>query len=272
MNKTNIQLICSDIDGTLLDKNRQLSKKTIAVLTQLGKNYPLLLISSRMPKSLRLLQNEINIINHPLIAYNGSLILDGDKTLLSQEIPFNVLEKLAAYVKGTSIHLSLYHNDEWLVPENDYWAKREENNTRVKPIVQDLYITLNDWQMRGISAHKVMCMGDADEIEQLYQTINKQHAHQINAYRSKDTYIELSHIEQDKASALSFLLEENYPSLTMKNCIAFGDNYNDTTLLQQVGAGIAVANAKKEVLECADGITQKNTEDGVANYLEKVFY
>ena len=55
----------------------------------------------------------------------------------------------------------------------------------------------------------------------------------------------------------------------MKNCIAFGDNYNDTTLLQQVSVGIAVANAKK-VLECADGIT-KNTEDGVANYLEKVF-
>lgn len=272
MNKTDIQLICSDIDGTLLDKNRQLSKKTIAVLTQLGENYPLVLISSRMPKSLRLVQNEINITNHPLIAYNGSLILDGDKTLLSQEIPFNVLEKLANYVEDTTIHLSLYHNDEWVVPENDYWAKREENNTRVKPVVQDLYITLNDWQMRGISAHKVMCMGDADEIEQLYQTINKQHAHQINAYRSKDTYIELSHIEQDKASSLSFLLDENYPSFTMKNCIAFGDNYNDTTLLQQVGVGIAVANAKKEVLECADGITQKNTEDGVANYLEKVFY
>ena len=147
-----------------------MSKKTIAVLTQLGENYPLVLISSRMPKSLRLLQNEINITNHPLIAYNGSLILDGDKTLLSQEIPFNVLEKLANYVEDTTIHLS-HHNDEWVVPENDYWAKREENNTRVKPVVQDLYITLNNWQMRGISAHKVMCMGDADEIEQLYQTI-----------------------------------------------------------------------------------------------------
>ena len=56
----------------------------------------------------------------------------------------------------------------------------------------------------------------------------------------------------------------------MEHCIAFGDNYNDSTLLEQAGIGVAVANAKREVLELADVITEKNTEDGVANYLEKI--
>ena len=55
----------------------------------------------------------------------------------------------------------------------------------------------------------------------------------------------------------------------MEQCIAFGDNYNDSTLLEQVGIGVAVANAKPKVLKIADVVTEKNTEDGVANYLEK---
>ena len=74
MSNPSIQLICSDIDGTLLDKDRELSKKTSAVFQQLSTKFPIVLISSRMPKSLRLLQQALGIENHPQIAYNGSLV------------------------------------------------------------------------------------------------------------------------------------------------------------------------------------------------------
>ena len=115
-----------------------------------------------------------------------------------------------------------------------------------------------------------MCMGDAKEIELLYNRLKEFHAHEINAYRSKDTYIEISHIRQDKASALAFLLNKKYPSLSMQNVIAFGDNYNDKTLLEQVGIGVAVANAKPEIIAIADSVSFANTEDGVAHYLAKL--
>ena len=69
---------------------------------------------------------------------------------------------------------------------------------------------------------------------------------------------------------MEHLLTKKYPEIEMEHCIAFGDNYNDSTLLEQAGIGVAVANAKREVLELADVITEKNTEDGVANYLEKI--
>ena len=61
MKQLNIKLICSDIDGTLLDKNRELSSKTKAIFGALKRNYPCVLISSRMPKSLRQLQKDLDL-------------------------------------------------------------------------------------------------------------------------------------------------------------------------------------------------------------------
>ncbi len=268
MPNNSIQLICSDIDGTLLDKNRALSSKTKSVFKQLKDRYPTVLISSRMPKSLRQLQAELGIEKAPIIAYNGSLIQWGNTTLFSQEMPFELLEKLVKYVEGTGIHLSLYHKDEWIAPADDYWAKREANNTKVTPKIAPLKTTLADWKRRQISAHKLMCMGEEKEIEALYRQLHL-HQKEINAYRSKSTYIEVSHIEQDKASALSLLLKKKFPTIHMKNVIAFGDNYNDATLLEKVGLGVAVANAKEEIRAKAKAISRANIEDGVALFLEK---
>ena len=268
MKQHNIKLICSDIDGTLLDKNRELSSKTKAVFSALKGNYPCVLISSRMPKSLRKLQAELGIHKDSIIAYNGSLILWEDQTLFSQEMPFSLLEKMMNYIEGTTIHLSLYHKDEWVVPADDYWAKREAHNTKIDPSIAPLDQTLANWKKREISAHKVMCMGKEEEIEVLYQQLQL-HQNEINAYRSKSTYIEVSHIEQDKASALAFLLKIKYPKIEMDHVVAFGDNYNDATLLKKVGVGVAVANAKEEILTKANEITKANIEDGVALFLEK---
>ena len=113
-------------------------------------------------------------------------------------------------------------------------------------------------------------MGAEKEIEVLYQKLQL-HKDEINAYRSKSTYIEVSHIEQDKASALSLLLDQKYPETKMNNVVAFGDNYNDSTLIEKVGLGIAVSNAKEEVLKVANEVCPSNIDDGVALFLDQLF-
>ena len=56
----------------------------------------------------------------------------------------------------------------------------------------------------------------------------------------------------------------------MDSVVAFGDNYNDIDLLQSVGWGVAVENARMEVKAVANEITHHNKEDGVAASLEKI--
>ena len=90
-------------------------------------------------------------------------------------------------------------------------------------------------------------------------------------YRSKPTYIEISHKSISKKTGIEVLLKNCYPALSMKNVVAFGDNYNDIEMLEAVGLGIAVANANKEVLAIADIITDSNKDDGVVKAIQEFF-
>jgi Cof subfamily protein (haloacid dehalogenase superfamily) len=264
------KLICSDIDGTLLNKKRELSKNTIDQVQRIAP-LPFVLISSRMPKAMRHLQQQFNNISTPIIAYNGGLILDNEKILHSTFIKNLVLEAIINKCINTSIHLSLYYADEWYVPSMDFWAKRESNNTKVVPTVKSNIMVLSQWKEEGKGAHKIMCMGDEDEIDTLYKTLEINYHNEINLYRSKPTYIEISHKAISKKTAIEVLLKKCYPAVSMNDVVAFGDNYNDIEMLQSVGFGVAMANSKTEALKIADKISDSNINDGVAKMIEELF-
>ncbi|WP_339916413.1 Cof-type HAD-IIB family hydrolase [Yeosuana marina] len=266
----NYQLICSDIDGTLLNKNRELSEATIKEVQRLS-HIPFVLISSRMPKAMRHLQDILGNTTTPIIAYNGGLILNNDTVIESTTINNTVLESIIEKCINTSIHLSLYHADEWYVPSLDYWAEREINNTKVYPKVKSNSDVLETWKTEGKGAHKIMCMGDEHEIDFLYKTLEKEHDNDIILYRSKATYIEISHRAISKKTAIETLINHSYPHIALNDVIAFGDNYNDIEMLKSVGLGIAVANANEEVLKIAKKVTETNKNDGVALALKNLF-
>jgi len=266
----NYQLICSDIDGTLLDKNRELSAFTIQEIKRVSP-IPFVLISSRMPKAMRHLQSQLGNVGTPIIAYNGGLVLQNNQVLHSAFINNAVLETIIQLCEKTTIHLSLYWEDEWFVPALDFWANRESENTKVTPIVKSSKSVLSQWKNERKGAHKIMCMGDEAEIDQLYKMLENAFSNEIMLYRSKPTYIEISHSSVSKKTAIEVLLKHCYPKLSMKNIVAFGDNYNDIEMLKAVGLGVAVANAIEEVLQIADKITDTNKNDGVAKTIQELF-
>ena len=264
------KIVFSDIDGTLLNKNRKLSPLTTEVFRELQKETPVVLISARMPAAIRHLQQELGIAHEPLIAYNGGLILVNDTPVHSTEISLEILKELHKFNLSDEVHLSLYHNDEWFVPQKDEWAEREENNTQVKPEVKSNEEAIRSWESEAKGPHKIMCMGAEDKIDKIEKHLFERYKDQLHLYRSKNTYLEIANKKVSKLTAIQLLLKEHF-HLSLEEAVAFGDNFNDHDMLKAVGLGIAVGNAKPEILEIAREVTHHSHEDGVAKSLQQIF-
>lgn len=264
------KIIFSDIDGTLLNSERQLSPSTISTIKQLKEKLPVVLISARMPAAMRHLQADLEIENQPIIAYNGGLILVDGKPISSTTIPFPTLQALHNFNQELDCHLSLYHADEWYVPGQDQWTAREIHNTKVHPIEKSNEAVLHDWEKEGKSPHKIMAMGTEAKIDTIRDFLDDRFGNELHLYRSKPTYLEIANKEISKLTAINHLLENHF-QCSSKDCIAFGDNYNDVEMIKGVGMGVAVGNARKEVLEVANVITAAGIEDGVAKSLREIF-
>jgi Cof subfamily protein (haloacid dehalogenase superfamily) len=262
-----IKLICSDIDGTLLNAERELSALTISEINKL--DLPVVLISSRMPSAMRYLQNQLNIEDQPIVAYNGGLILVQGEIKKSSTIPFELVSEICQ-LNADGLHLSLYNNDDWFAPENDRWTDREMHNTKVSPVLKSNIEVLNLWREQEIGAHKIMCMGKPSLVDKFYKLLDNQLSVDVHLYRSKDTYIEIAPKTISKRSAIEFLTTKVF-DIELSNVMSFGDNYNDIEMLSSTGLGLAVGNAKAEVKDVADQIIGNAKEDGVAKFLSRYF-
>jgi Cof subfamily protein (haloacid dehalogenase superfamily) len=267
--------ISTDIDGTLLDANRQLSARTINVFSQL-KGIPIILASSRMPAAMRHLQAELGVLNHPLVCYNGGYVIRYEPgnpvpdVLETTSIPAEICKGIIGLSKGTEIHTSLYRDDDWHAPAFDHWTEREARITKVGANVTDLNVIIEQWSRQGLGAHKVMCMGPEAQIHVLEERLNERFGRDIHIYRSRPTYLELAPRAISKATGLALILNR-YFNIGMEEVMAFGDNYNDIEMLSQVGWGVAVSNARDEVKAVANEIAGDAKQDGVAEVVEKYF-
>ena len=192
------------------------------------------------------------------------------KVLDSVTIPVEHCRTISTLASGTDLHVSLYSEDRWYAPAYDSWTEREERITKASPQLASNADVLADWEQHNTGAHKVMCMGPADQIEELITAVDAACPGALHLYRSKSTYLEIAPKRISKATALEQLLRTKY-SISMNEVMAFGDNYNDIDLLQSVGLGIAVSNAREEVKAVANEVAESNIDDGVALAIEKYF-
>ncbi len=263
-----IKLLATDIDGTLLNDNREVSSSTIKAFKDL--HIPKILISARMPQAMTHLQEDLKITDHPMICYNGALVISKDQSIVDITIPFNTISDFVEIARTHNLHCSIYRGKEWFVPELDFWANREINNTKVEPVVQDYGRTLeyfNQTRHKG-GAHKIMLMGDEEFMDLAFAKAEYKKL-PVHLYRSKNTYTEITPNGISKIEALKELLKHDFSNITVEQVVAFGDNYNDVTMIKEVGYGIAVDNARDKVKEVAAEVTDHHKQDGVANWLIK---
>ena len=73
-----------------------------------------------------------------------------------------------------------------------------------------------------------------------------------------------------KGKAIEFLA--NLLNINREEIIAFGDNYNDVSMIEFVGTGVAMGNAEEDVKNIANYVTDTNSESGVAKAIDKLVF
>ena len=92
------------------------------------------------------------------------------------------------------------------------------------------------------------------------------HVDNITVTRSYPMNIEVMDKDASKAASMAWLCEQL--GMSAADAVAFGDNFNDMSMIELAGLGVAVANAETEVREAADMCCASNDEDGVARVIE----
>jgi Cof subfamily protein (haloacid dehalogenase superfamily) len=264
------KIVFTDLDGTLLSQKKDISSFTVDCLRKLQQKIPVILVSARMPKSMKYIQAEINGKEHPLICYNGALLVQENKIISSETISPELAHQLYENALLYEVNIGLYYHDNWYADSVTDRIEKEIFNTKAKPIFTSLKQVIESHKTAGTGFHKIMCMGTKNKLDSFYNSLRTNFSKSVKIYHSNDTVIEISPENTSKLSGIKVLLKEVF-KLPLGQAMAFGDNYNDIDMIAQVGHGVAVANARNEVKQVSNAVTDDYKNDGVAKYLAKVF-
>jgi len=271
------QLIITDIDGTLLNIERNVAPETITEIQRIWQSFqiPTVLASGRMSKAMHYIKRDIDLVQFPMISYNGALIQaelneDGSsETLFSKTFSATAAKDIYQLGKEFGVEIGLYSYDDWHVEKMDKWTQHEIDHTKIEPEVTNNEEILNQWEKENKGLHKIMLIGPKENINQLEGKIRADFGEKLKIYRSNNFIIEVCPNGVTKETGVKFVCD--YMKIAPKDVIAFGDNLNDKAMLEYVGTGVAVGNAKPPVKAIADDLTDTNLELGVAKALKKYF-
>ena len=113
---------------------------------------------------------------------------------------------------------------------------------------------------------KCLIVGKPDKLQQLEGEMIGMFGDEMSIYRSEPFFLELMPVNIDKAKSLQRLLD--HTGHTREEMMACGDGFNDLSMIEFAGMGVAMANAQDVVKQASDYITLSNEEDGVAHAVE----
>ncbi len=259
--------IVLDLDGTLTNSNKELSERNKNALIELQKQgVRVVLASGRPTYGIVPLAEELELSKFGgyILAYNGGVIIecDSNKEVYSQVLPMELIPLLHSESKDAQCVILSYDN-QYIIAEDI-----EQSYVLKEAFLNKMELRRVDNFTEAIAKPVAKCLSVADpqRILILEERLKSLCGDKINIYRSEPYFLELVPQNIDKAYSLSRLLE--HINQSREDIIAFGDGFNDLSMIEFAGVGVAMANAQEIVKQSADAVTLSNDEDGVAHYLE----
>lgn len=264
-------ILVLDLDGTLTNSKKEISPRNLSTLLRLqASGVKLVLASGRPTYGIAPLADtlQLNQFGGFVLSYNGGEIIDwSNKELLYKNLmPDEVLPILYEASKNYGHPILSYDGPHILTEEplNEY-VRHEAflNKMKVRRVVNFL-----DETPRPLP--KCLIVGPPDELITTEAELSLRLQGAISVYRSEPFFLELVPLGIDKAQSLKALLA--HLGLSREQMVCMGDGYNDLSMIELAGMGVAMANAQEPVRKAADYVTLSNDEDGVAAAVEQLFF
>jgi len=269
-----IKLVASDLDGTLLNKNKEITPRLFDALKKLDELGIYFVPSTgrpfgTVPKAIK----ELPFLKY-VITSNGAAIYDAaeqkniiesfltpeavdavikiakelpviteyfieGKAYIAKDIyddlaPFNLTESHVTYIKNSR------------TPVEDFWNEMKRNNT----VLENINLVFADMELRKEIWDRLKALGLAS----------------VTAATTKN--IEITSLFATKAKALEKLCE--VLGFTRENVLAMGDGDNDMPMIEFAGIGVAMANGEDHIKGAADIIADDCDDFGAAKILEQI--
>ena len=255
-----IRLLLSDVDGTLVTNDKRLTPGAIDAARRLETaGVGLALTSSRPARGMRMLVAPLSLTT-PLFGFNGGLVCTPDfKVLHRHPIAADLGQKVVDVLLGHGLDVWVYTEDSWCVRDRQGpHVAREAFILQFDPVVVPAFGA-------ELAAGAFKIVGVSDDFDRVAAAEAKAPAalgDGVSATRSAPHFLDVTHPLATKGHVVESLAR--HLGLEPRQIAAIGDMPNDVLMFRKSGYAIAMGNASDAVKTHADAVTASNEDDGFA--------
>lgn len=261
------QVLVLDLDGTLTNSKKEITPPTRQALIEIQEAGKIVVLASGRPiNGVAPLARELEMekFGGYMLSFNGARITkcSTGELVYNRTLPGNVVRPIWEYIRSfPGLDLITYTDTQILsgICPNRYVEIESSINS------MEIIPTDNFPDAVNFPINKMLVAGDSDIVESLIEPLKKKYHGLLNIYRSEPFFLEIMPQNIDKAASLQKLL--NSIGLVADQMICCGDGYNDLSMIEYAGLGVAMENAQPLIKESADFITRSNDEDGILHVI-----
>ncbi len=263
----NYKMIVLDLDDTLLRDDQTISKRTKdALLLAQEAGVKVVLASGRPTFGMRWVAKELKLDQYGsyILSFNGSKIIDckTNEEKYSRTLSAETVHRLYDLSRREEVGILTYADDAIIVEEPSEFASIESELTGLPvKVVPNFKESIQE------PVVKALMLKEAGRLVEVEKKLQAELEGELSVMRSKPFFLEFTQLGVTKGASLDYLIKPM--GIKAEEVIAIGDSYNDLTMIEFAGLGVAMGNAPEDIREKADFVTASNMADGVAEVVEE---
>jgi len=260
-----IDLLISDMDGTLVTPDKALTPRAIAAVEALdAAGIAFSLISARPPRGMAAAARTLKV-RQPIAAFNGGNLIAADQNVISaRRLAPDLARAAIALLDAHGAHVWVFADDGWRLRDlHGPKVDRERHTVGFEPTVVDGFEDVIERidKIVGVSDDHLMLQRAEAEAQALWSS-------QATIQRSQPYYLDITHRDANKGAGVTALCERI--GIPLSRTAVIGDMFNDVAMFKVAGFSIAMGQAPQAVKDQATVVTGPNTEDGFADAVERL--